>query len=216
MIHYTKAYIQALLDKYMDGTTTLEEEDILASYFRGKDVSQEWEDYRQMFQEIEAMKPSPVPVASQTKASRRWIGWCAAAAVVGVVFLFAAILWQHTEEPQTKPLVAQADTIMTHQSEEPVMQSPDTSSLRKTEVQPIQSKKRRLRKTEPTIHDYDKAYALMAQTEQERMEAERQIEQAQQEIIEAQLAAYGYIPVMQEDGTIIYINEQTEFIAYEE
>ena len=39
---------------------------------------------------------------------------------------------------------------------------------------------------------------------------------AQQEIIEAQLAAYGYIPVMQEDGTIIYINEQTEFIAYEE
>lgn len=216
MIHYTKAYIQALLDKYMDGTTTLEEEDILASYFRGKDVPQEWEDYRQMFQEIEAMIPSPVPVVSQTKASHRWIGWCAAAAVVGFVFLFAATQWQHTEEPQTKPLVAQADTTMIQQSEKPVMQSPDTTSLRKTEVQPVQSKKRRLRKTEPTIHDYDKAYALMAQAEQERMEAERQIEQAQQEIIEAQLAAYGYIPVMQEDGTIIYINEQTEFIAYEE
>ena len=56
----------------------------------------------------------------------------------------------------------------------------------------------------------------MAQAEQERIEVERQIEQAQQEIIEAQLAAYGYIPVMQEDGTIIYINEQTELIAYEE
>ena len=26
MKHYTKAYMQALLDKYMDGTTTLEEE----------------------------------------------------------------------------------------------------------------------------------------------------------------------------------------------
>ena len=216
MIHYTKAYIQALLDKYMDGTTTLEEEDILASYFRGKDVPQEWEDYRQMFEEIEAMKPSPVPAVSQTKTSRRWIGWCAAAAVVGVVFLFAATQWQHTDESPTKPLVAQADTTMTQQSEEPVMQSPDTISLRKTEVQPVQSKKRRMRKTEPTIHDYDKAYALMALAEQERMEAERQIEQAQQEIIEAQLAAYGYIPVMQEDGTIIYINEQTEFIAYEE
>jgi hypothetical protein len=45
---------------------------------------------------------------------------------------------------------------------------------------------------------------------------EQQIEQAQQEIIEAQLAAYGYIPVTQEDGTIIYINEQTNYIAYEE
>ena len=73
-----------------------------------------------------------------------------------------------------------------------------------------------MRKTEPTFHDYGKAYALMAQAEQERMEVERQMEQAEQEIIEAQLAAYGFIPVMQEDGTIIYINEQTEFIAYEE
>ena len=73
-----------------------------------------------------------------------------------------------------------------------------------------------MRKQEPTIHDYDKAYALIAQAEQERMEAERQIEQAQLEAIEAHLAAYGYIPVMQEDGTIIYINEQTNYIAYEE
>jgi len=81
---------------------------------------------------------------------------------------------------------------------------------------PIQTKKRGMRKPEPTIHDYDKAYALMAEAEQERMEAERQIEQAQQEIVEARLAAYGYVPVMQEDGTILYINEQTNYIAYEE
>ena len=56
MIRYTKAYIKDLLDKYMDGTSTLEEEDILADYFRGKDIPQEWEDYRLLFQEIEAMK----------------------------------------------------------------------------------------------------------------------------------------------------------------
>ena len=31
MIRYTKEYIQSLLDKYMDGTTTLEEEDIRKS-----------------------------------------------------------------------------------------------------------------------------------------------------------------------------------------
>ena len=40
--------------------------------------------------------------------------------------------------------------------------------------------------------------------------------EAEVEAIEAQLAAYGYVPVMQEDGTIVYINEQTNFIAYEE
>ena len=201
MIHYTKAYIQVLLDKYMDGTTTLEEEDILASYFRGKDVPQEWEDYRQMFQEIEAMKPQP-------EIRRRWMGWSVAAAVAVAGVLYLAIPSQQAGQPQTTPLVAQADT--TKES-----CSPD-SSLHKVEVQPIQSKKRRMRKTEPTIHDYDKAYTLMAEAEQERQEAERQIELAQQEIIKAQLAAYGYIPVMQEDGTIIYINEQTNDIAYEE
>ena len=75
MIRYTKEYIQSLLDKYMDGTTTLEEEDILASYFRGNNIPQEWEDYRQLFEEIEAMKPQP-------KSDRRWIGWSIAAAAI--------------------------------------------------------------------------------------------------------------------------------------
>ena len=211
MIHDTKEYIQALLDKSMDGTSTLEEEDILASYFRGKDVPQEWEDYRLMFLEIEAMRPYSVPEAPQSKASRRWMGWSMAAAAAVAGLLYLALPSQQTGQPQTAPLVAQADT--TKESEE---SCPPDSSLRKAEVQPVQTKKRRIRKTEPTIHDDDKAYALMAEAEAERMEAERQIEEAQQEIIEAQLAAYGYIPVMQEDGTIIYINEQTNDIAYED
>ena len=64
--------------------------------------------------------------------------------------------------------------------------------------------------------DIDKTYTLLAEAEQEQQEAERQMAQAQQEVVKAQLASYGYMPVMQEDGTIIYINEQTEFIAYEE
>ena len=209
MIRYTKAYIQGLLDKFMDGTTTLEEEDILTSYFRGKDVPEEWEDYRQMFVEIDAMRPQP-------KASRRWIGWSVAAAVVAGVLYFA-IPTQQAGQPQTTQLVTQADTTKTQQSEESgVVQSPDTASLRKVDVQPVQIKKRRIRKIEPTIHDNDKTYAIMAQVEEEEKEVEWQLEQCQQEIIEAQLAAYGFIPVMQEDGTIIYINEQTEFIAYEE
>ena len=57
MIKYTKEYIAKLLDKYMDGTSTLDEEDILAHYFHSGNVPQEWEDYRQLFSEIEAMKP---------------------------------------------------------------------------------------------------------------------------------------------------------------
>ena len=203
MIRYTKEYIKVLLDKYMDGTTTIEEEDILSSYFRGKDIPQEWEDYRQMFQEIEAMKP-------QSKTNRRWIGWSAAAAIVAGVLYFA-IPASHTGQQQ--PFVAAADTTTIQQSETLM---PDSMPSDEAPLQPIQTKKRSIRKPRPTMTDYDKAYTLMAEAEQTLQEAEQQIEQYQQEIIEAQLAAYGYIPVMQEDGTIIYINEQTNDIAYEE
>ena len=206
MIRYTKAYIKDLLDKYMDGTSTLEEEDILADYFRGKDIPQEWEDYRLLFQEIEAMKPQP-------KTSKRWIGWSVAAAIVAGI-LYVAVPRQQTIHQQADPLMAQSDTIVQSSEQAPIELAPDTMPKQKEQVQPIQSKKRSIRKLKPTMHDYDKAYALMAQAEQE--DVELQLEQAQQEIIEAHLAAYGFIPVKQEDGTIVYINEQTNDIAYEE
>ena len=192
MIKYTKEYIAKLLDKYMDGTSTLEEEDILAAYFRGQDIPQEWADYQQLFQEIEAMKPQP-------KVKKRWIGWNVAASVA---VLFIAMMWQQTEQPHTEQtsaiLTAKADTVSSSQVE----QKSDTATFQKVQPQPVQTKKRRLRKPKPTMTDIDKTYALMAE--------------AEQEVIEAQLAAHGYIPVMQEDGTIIYIHEQTELLSYEE
>ena len=208
MIRYTKTYIKDLLDKYMEGTSTLEEEDILANYFRGKDIPQEWEDYRLLFQEIEAMKPQP-------KTNKRWIGWSVAAAIVAGV-LYVAVLSQQTIHQQADPLIAQSDTIVQSSENAPIELAPDTMPKQKEQVQPIQTKKRSIRKQKPTIHDYDKAYALMAQAEQEQREVEQQLEQVQQEVIEAHLAAYGFIPVKQEDGTIVYINEQTNYIAYEE
>ena len=192
MIKYTKDYIAKLLDKYMDGTSTLEEEDILAAYFRGQDIPQEWADYQQLFQEIEAMKP-------QSKVRKRWIGWSVAASVA---VLFITMMWQQTRQPNTEQtsavLTAKADTV----SSSRVEQKTDTTTFQKVQPQPVQTKKRRLRKPKPTMTDIDKTYALMAE--------------AEQEVIEAQLAAHGYIPVMQEDGTIVYIHEQTELLSYEE
>ena len=212
MTRYTKEYINELLNKYMEGTSTLEEEDILSQYLAQEHIPAEWEPYRLLFAEIESMRPAARP-------KRHWLRWTAIAAVIaGVIYM--AIPSPQTELPQTKALVAQADSITT------VTVAPDTTiqqketpvgTIRQKEKpKPVGPKKRRLRKTEPTMHDYDKAYALMAEAKQKQMDVEKQIAQAQQEIIEAQLAAYGYIPVMQEDGTIIYINEQTKLIAYEE
>lgn len=206
MRQYTKECISQLLTKFMDGTTTLEEEDVLSQYFTQGNVPSEWEEYRLLFAEIEGMRPQ--------KAKRRWIGWSAAAAVVGV--LFSVVMSQQTEQPsQTPPtgMTAKVDTILRPEApnEQPL---PDTTVLQRQ--QPTQTKRPRIRKTEPTIHDYDKAYTLMAEVEQEQQAVRQQIARAKQEITHAQLTAAGFVPVMLEDGTIIYVDEPKEYFAYEE
>ena len=206
MIQYTKEHIGRLLDKFMEGTSTLEEEDILSQYFAQGQIPAEWEEYRLLFAEFEAMKSQP-----SAKPRRRWIGWGVAAAAVVAGVLYLAIPSNRGGQDIEEPLMVQTDTLTTTPQAKP-----DTTSWQKEEEQPEQTKKRRLRKPKPTMTDYDKAYALMAEAEREKRNVELELEQAQQEVLEAQLAAYGYIPVMQEDGTIIYINEQTNYIAYEE
>ena len=140
-------------------------------------------------------------MAPQPKARNRWavFGIAAAAVVAGVLYL--AVPPRQVEVAPAAPLTAQVDTVAK------VASAPiDTIAAQPAETvvpqQPVKvkAKKRGLRKSKPTIHDIDKAYALMAQVE----------------LFNAQMAAYGYVPVMQEDGTIIYINEQENLIAYEE
>ena len=214
MKRYTKEYVEKLLDKFMNGTSTLEEEDILAQYFRHQEVPREWEEYRLLFQEIDAMKPVQAEIVEINPENRRkrWMGWGVAAAVVAGILYFAVPSKQI--EP-TAPLTAKVDTSSTvAQPEIPISETKtDTVSPQKP---PVKSPKRSRRKPRPTMLDHDKSYVLMAQAEQEIRDIERQLAQCQQEIVEAQLAALGYIPVMQEDGTIIYINEQQNLIAYED
>ena len=222
MIQYTKEVIEKLLQKYMDGTSTLDEEAILAQYFQGKNIPEEWLCYQQMFQEIEGMKPQP-------KARRRWAVWGIAAAAVVAGVLYLAVSPRQTELVPATPLMAQADTTAQQAVESDIQSETRIDTVAAHPVMPVEipqqpakkAKKRSLRKTEPTIHDYDKAYVLMAEAEQAKtrmVEATAQVEQAKakMEIFNAQMAAYGYVPVMQEDGTIVYINEQENLIAYEE
>ena len=205
MRQYTKEYIHSLLTKFMDGTTTLEEEDILNQYFTQGNVPTEWEEYRLLFAELEGMKPQ--------KHRKHWIGWSAAAAVVGVAVLSVAMLWQPSQQSPT--LTAKADTTTVLRPEAPNEQPlPDTTALRKQ--QPVKQQRPRLRKPKPTIHDYDKAYTLMAEVEQEQQAVRQQIEQAKQEIAHIQLTASGFVPVTLEDGTVIYVEEPKEYFAYEE
>lgn len=46
---YDKQEIAQLIDKFMAGTTSIAEEDVLAQYFRTHEVSEEWAIYKEMF-----------------------------------------------------------------------------------------------------------------------------------------------------------------------
>ena len=209
MIKYTKEYIAKLLDKYMDGTSTLDEEDILAHYFHSGNVPEEWEDYRQLFSEIEAMKPK--------RQNRRWAFWGVAAATVAGLLYMAVPSKQVDLQPDNAAVTAKTDTARAIQPRETEMdRKTDSVEIIRDEPRPMQSRKRRMRKTEPTINDYAKTYTLMAEAAKGQQEAEEQITQCRQELTEARLLSLGYIPVEQEDGTILYINERTKYLAYEE
>ncbi len=209
MIQYNREYINELLSKFMAGTSTLEEEDILSQYFTQSHIPAEWEQYRLLFAELEAMKPAEKP-------KRLWLRWSVAAAVVVIALL---AIWGSLDSPAEKSLVAENETTKVD-SVMPVVTQEEmkTDTIRQQQGRDVRKrpKKRSLRKSQPTINDHAKAYALMAKMEQECLEAEQQLEQCQQEVMDAQLAAHGFVPVKQEDGTIVYINEQTNYIAYEE
>jgi len=234
MRQYTKAFIQSLLDKYMEGTTTLEEEDVLHQYFTRSDVPAEWEDYRMLFAEIDSMRPAE-------KTPHRWWPWSmAAAAVVAALVVFAItqslpenrpesdVIAQeqpHPQQPHPQPLPRREGSSYT-QDEDSVGKSreehsaplPSGEGLGKGLQEKGQQgvPKRRLRKPQPTMTDYDKAYALMAEAAKEQQQAEQEMEQAQQEILHVRLTAAGYVAIQQEDGTIIYTNEPKNYFAYEE
>ena len=209
MKQYNREYINELLSKFMAGTSTLEEEDILSQYFTQSHIPAEWEQYRLLFAELEARKHAE-------KKTRLGLRWSVAAAVVVIALL---AIWGSLDSPAEKQLVAEnettkVDSVMPVVTQEE-MQTDTTHQQQGKDVRE-RPKKRSLRKSQPTINDHAKAYALMAKIEQERLEAEQQLEQCQQEVMDAQLAAHGFVPVKQEDGTIVYINEQTNYIAYEE
>ena len=218
MIHYTKEYIRQLLERYMDGTSTLEEEDIIANYLKGDDVPQEWEVYRELFQEIEDMQPAKTP-----RRNKRWVVWSIAAAIAIAFVAYISVQLQERQQQSVTPLLVKTDTTSVKREAEEEKPKPDTVQQNRQQVQPVKTKKRSLRKPEPTIDDYAKAYALMAEAERQQQEEERQIAEIEMQIQQDEMLSIlplmeemGYMAVKHEDGTIYYINENEKDIAYEE
>ena len=103
--------IQDLLDKYMDGATSNEEEATLRKYFEehGNDIPEEWESYRALFSYIgfEQMNLSQILKEEEEKeidkkeASRsRWIKYFGTSVAAAAIIAFLIVGIQKIAQPQ--------------------------------------------------------------------------------------------------------------------
>ena len=102
--------IQNLLDKYMDGATSNEEEAMLRKYFEehGNDIPEEWESYRALFSYIgfEQMNLSQIlkeeeKEIDKKKASRsRWLKYFGTSVAAAAIIAFLIVGIQKIAQPQ--------------------------------------------------------------------------------------------------------------------
>ena len=121
--HMTKEEVEQLLKRFMDGTSTLEEEAQLAEFFRSHEVVGEWKEYKEMFALFDEGKvepPSPqrgraFAVGTQESASRQPSPFGGRGTIIAAMMLLLLGLgFYFSSRIEKKPeLVAQTDTIKT-------------------------------------------------------------------------------------------------------
>lgn len=104
---HTTQEVEQLLARFMDGTSTLEEEAQLTEFFRTHEVAGEWKEYKEMFAlfdkgEVEAKQTQP-----------HWRKYIGMAATVALLVGIGSFLWFHQESPERQTLTARGDTVKT-------------------------------------------------------------------------------------------------------
>ena len=104
-----RKYIEELLNRFMDGETTLNEERLLGDWFRSHEVDDALLPYKQMFAAFDEGLPQ-----NNAAPTRRRITWWQMAAAASIV---ALLMWgamrlgtRPTQHPEPMPTVAKATT----------------------------------------------------------------------------------------------------------
>ena len=230
MKRYTQQHIQDLLDKFMNGLTTLEEEAALGDYFRTHEVPEEWEDYRQMFgyfdrgMEGELITPQEQEQPLMRLMGRRWWG-IAAAAVITTLIVGTTVFYHPTST--TQPVVAevaqekpqeQATPIGdTQEQATPIGETQNFASLKTTPAQPVETQNlasqtrptRSIRQTRSN-RSTRRLQAENAKLARENERLQRELADLKRRAFIIDLEANGYKTVMNEDGSIVLIDLEQE------
>ena len=102
---YSKQEIARTLDKFMAGETSLDEERMLAAYFRTHKVEEAWRDYKEMFALFDS---GAVDIGPASQSSRHAMRWLMAGIAAGVLLPVCFFLLVKEDGPkQSRPVVVQ-------------------------------------------------------------------------------------------------------------
>ena len=211
-MNYDKQYIEQLLNRFLEGESTIAEEEILARYFATHTVDSEWEPYKQMFAYFESgMSTYNAPGAASTniiKVNWRKVLGIAASVAIMLGIGVTAILYNFDKPAKQKILIdpdITPDEVVAHNnsnSTEVIAPSKPSDTERKAkkrnshsasssnraakEVE-IAEKKYAEQKAEEMQWLQDAIAATYAEAEQRQLELERQIEREYEQAYLAQL-----------------------------
>ena len=218
MKRYSHQQIEALLDKFMDGQTTVEEEAQLADYFRSADVPTEWEDYRVMFDYFDSgmgdgLVPVERPRPTLTRLmGRRWWGIAAAACITAAIVATAML---HHPTTTTQPEIAEVVTagkqkpatpIVETQDDAPIL-APATISVETPRLASGTTSVKAASKRSPSTRNLQAENKRLAE---ENARLQRELADLKRRAFIIDLEANGFRAVQDEDGNIVLIDLEQE------
>ena len=206
----------------MDGQTTVEEEALLADYFRSSDVPAEWEDYRAMFDYFDHgmedgnLQVQPHRSSIVTLMGRRWWGIAAAACITAAIVATVVL-----HQPESTTTVLEKPEIASHEMQQqaaPSVETQDVASLQTTPEQPVETQNLASRSTTvKTSHKRKSTHVDQRRLQAENAKLARENERLQRELADLKrrsfiidLEANGYKAVQDEDGNIVLIDLEQE------
>lgn len=221
---YSKKTIEDLLKKFMDGKTTLEEELLLAQYFRRDDVPDALSDYKEMFRWLECGTTDGTRKEKNMcrKSGKRW--WVAAASVLFIVTATFTIL-QTTPRKTTEVAVASINTDREKDTKSEVTITSETTNGNenmlettnsRTKTPPPHLKRQASGSTTEYISAEKNIKIIMEENtklDEELRKMEEEMVEVKKQLVVSQMEANGYTAVYMEDGSIDFTNNNNQIIT---
>lgn len=227
---YSKKYIEGLLEKFMKGETSLDEEKALNEYFSGAaDVPSLWRDYKAMFEYFDEGMPVAPASAMATASeggifmkSRHFRNIMLAAciggvAVVGIALAVLAPKWHIPKAEDSLASNIQDSSIAASEGTQvaaPIAQIPENIS-----PEPVQALPKSSHVVTRQVSSKPVAISGQAEEDVANEELVKQIRQqvikiaarqAKAKILDAVLASQGLVRAEAENGEVVYVINNDE------